>query len=60
MTYTEIKQSVINDIGSSFWVKNALVDLEKRDIIDAMNDVNILSIALKKKWEEIKNQRPLK
>ena len=49
---SEIKEEIIHGFGVSYWVKNALEQLEKRDAVNALNDVTVLRLWAKKRFEE--------
>jgi len=44
----------MSDPTISFWLKKALEDLAKRDILDALQDANTLHLVLQEDWNRIK------
>ena len=51
MTSAEIKKSFDNP-ATSYWLKNAISQADKRDILDAMLDADLLLCYLKTKAKE--------
>jgi len=41
-SYDDISNNIKEDRCSSFWLKNAIEAIEKRDILDMMNDIAML------------------
>lgn len=41
-TYMQRRAAILDDRSASFWLKGALMALEVRDPVDAINDVEIL------------------
>lgn len=53
MTYEEMKHEALGCFSSSEWLKKAIKELERRDILDAFKDVEFLAVMLNKKWQNI-------
>ena len=51
MTSNEIRNS-LNNPATSFWLKTAVKEMDKRDIVDALRDVNILKLYLEARLTE--------
>ena len=47
---TPTTDQILADPCVSFWAKQAIRDLDKRDICDAMRDVELLTRCLDEKW----------
>lgn len=47
--YAEKKAEIMNDISVSYWCKKAIEELDRRDILDALNDLELLNKTLKLK-----------
>lgn len=54
-SFSELKERINNSKVSSFWLKQAFVELDNRDVLDAINDLSYLLDVFKVKWEEAKN-----
>lgn len=52
-TSTDMKQRVLQDPAASFWLQQRIVELDNRDVVDALHDVVYLTRFLKTKFEEI-------
>ena len=53
MNYTEQRDKILTDPASSRWVCQALRDLDKRDVCDALNELEQLSELMTLKFEEV-------
>lgn len=42
ITFEEYKQMISANIGSSRWLRKAIDELDKRDVVDAINDLEYL------------------
>ena len=42
MSYEEMREKLLSDASSSNWIKKALLDLEMRDVVDGLNDLELL------------------
>lgn len=52
-TYKQIAKDILADYSASIWIKNAIIGLECRDIVDVLNDLDLLrKIYLKKSKEK--------
>ena len=54
MTYKQIHTILINP-ATSYWLRTAIQSCEQRDIVDAINDVEVLMEVLKFRLNEIQN-----
>lgn len=52
MSYISKKADILSDIGVSEWAKRAIMELGNRDILDALNDLELLQNTLMLKWYE--------
>ena len=52
--YDEITRDIQASLSASFWVKQAFKDLGERDVVDALNDVELLKDVLMVKWRELR------
>lgn len=41
-SYQEIKNCIAVDLSASYWLKNAIQALDKRDPVDALKDAEVL------------------
>lgn len=53
-TSSELMQEIIQAHDVSYWLKRAIKELEKRDINDVLNDIELLHEIFSLKFEEIK------
>lgn len=53
MSYARMKAGLESDRATSFWLREALAALERRDPVDAVSDASILAIAARKRFEEV-------
>jgi len=53
MEYTEIKNTLISNPAISFWFKEAVKELEKRDICDCLGDIEALHALFTLKMKEM-------
>ena len=51
--YQHQAETIMIDPGASYWLKVALADCLRRDIVDALNDVEVLRDILAEKLKEI-------
>lgn len=49
----DVKQRILNDPASSYWLQNALRGLEKRDPVDALRDTEALRHYVKSLLAEV-------
>ncbi len=54
MTYAERKRAILEDQASSFWLKEAVAKLERRDVVDAFSDCQQLVALCQARWGESK------
>ena len=52
MTYAERKRQILEDISSSFWLKEQIAKLERRDVLDAFSDCQQLVALCQARWDE--------
>lgn len=55
-TYEQIKTGIMNAKGTSDWIKNAVDNLEGRDIWEVLCDLSLLKKMFDIKFEEILDQ----
>jgi hypothetical protein len=48
----EMKQGLLQDFGTSKWLKRALQEADDRDMVDMLNDVEILALYLNRRLDE--------
>ena len=48
--YSEKMREVLTSGSASNWVKLALIDLTNRDVLDALNDVELLKDLMMLRW----------
>lgn len=53
MEYSEEKVKVLSNPTVSFWLKNAIEALDKRDPVDSLVDVECLKGLMNLRWREI-------
>lgn len=53
--YEEEKVKIMGNMASSFWLRNSIRELDKKDIVDALVDVEKLHELLQLKWEGLIN-----
>lgn len=53
-TSSELTQEILLAHDVSYWLKRAIEELEKRDINDVLNDIELLHKIFSLKFEEIK------
>ncbi len=46
------KENILDHPASSNWIKAALIQLEKRDVCDALDDLDMLKIYFEKKFDK--------
>ncbi|MFA5426672.1 MAG: hypothetical protein WC279_00515 [Sulfurimonas sp.] len=54
-TSSELIQEILLAHDVSHWLKRVIIELEKRDIIDVLDDIELLHKIFSLKFEEIKN-----
>jgi len=47
------REQILNDPSASNWLKENLTQLEKRDICDALDDLELLNQYFQDKWKAI-------
>jgi hypothetical protein len=52
--YPERAREVVKDLGSSDWIKKAIVDLDRRDIVDVLNELELLQELFVEKFDYMK------
>lgn len=52
-TYAQLKLQLILDPSTSFWMKNAINTLERRDPLDAVSDVEVLLSLMQMRADEV-------
>ncbi len=52
--YEYVRSVVLSRSDTSYWLRAALVDLEERDPVDAMNDLDVLKGLLERRFDELK------
>ena len=52
--YQKIKSDIFKEIGCSDWLKRAIEELDERDVVDALHDIEALTQVFEQKWREIK------
>lgn len=45
-------EEVLDDRASSFWLKEAILELKHRDILDALNDAELLAQLMRQRYDE--------
>ena len=55
--YEYVRSVVLSRSDTSYWLRAALVDLEGRDLVDAINDVDVLRGLLEKRFDEFKSRQ---
>lgn len=45
-----LRKSILSDFAASFWLKDAIRAMDKRDILDAIADAEALTAVLKEKY----------
>lgn len=53
MTYTELKERYISHPAISYWLKDRIKEIEQRDIVDFIVDLNILMKVAQARKEEV-------
>jgi len=48
-------ENILDDLAASFWLKNALRSALNRDPVDALNDAEVLVVALKERLDFVVN-----
>jgi len=48
-------ENILDDPAASFWLKNALRSALNRDPVDALNDAEVLVVALKERLDFVVN-----
>lgn len=51
-SYADMKARIESEPEYSFWLREALLALEKRDVVDAWRDAEILAAAARKRMDE--------
>ncbi len=49
-------ENILDDPAASFWLKNALRSALDRDPVDALNDAELLVVALKERLDFVFNE----
>lgn len=49
-------ENILDDLAASFWLKNALQAALNRDPVDALNDAELLVVALKERLDFVFNE----
>ena len=52
-TFTERRALLLNSESSSYWVKEAFYDLDRRDVVDVIGDLNLLILTFETKFNEM-------
>ena len=47
------REQILNSMGTSFWAKDSLKQLENRDICDVLNDLDMLKEHFQHKFDEL-------
>ncbi len=45
---------ILSDPASSYWLKYAVVEAHKRDVVDALHDAELLAAILKRRLDKIR------
>ena len=53
MKYIEMKEEIMKDLVASKWIKNAVKELEERDVVDVLNELYYLREMFGKRYEEL-------
>ncbi len=53
---TPMCENILDDPATSFWLKNALRSALNRDPVDALNDAEVLVVALKERLDFVFNE----
>lgn len=48
-----LEDSIVNDPGASFWLKEQLSNTKRRDPVDALNDAEALVLVLKERLQSM-------
>lgn len=48
-----LKEQILGDASASYWLKGAIVALDKRDPLDALRDAEVLVMVLKDRWNNL-------
>lgn len=51
--YEKLKKAYQTAIDCSHWLFDAIDDLEKRDVVDALHDIEALTQIFEAKWKEL-------
>lgn len=60
LDYDSLKSLIVHDPSTSYWLVRAIQALEKRDPLDAEDDVNTLAELAKKRSQELLDSAQLK
>lgn len=53
MQIDQVKSAILKDPAASYWLKDAIVSLDDRDVVDALHDSKTLVMFLQHKFSEI-------
>lgn len=53
MTHDKLTTQILNCSGASYWLKQQLVELNKRDISDVLRDLDVLKLVFEKQLDEL-------
>jgi hypothetical protein len=56
MKYVDKAKEILRDGSTSYWLKDAIRTLNNRDVIDALNDIEVLQELLVMKFDEAKKR----
>ena len=55
-TFDNLSAEILNDYAPTKWLKKAIKDLNERDVVDVLNELEILTHIFKMKFKEITNK----
>jgi hypothetical protein len=58
-SYQQMKDEILNEPSNSFWIKNAIAELENRDPLDVLADLTLLNDLMTERYIEVKTENEL-
>lgn len=52
--YVREVEKIIHDHSTNYWLRKVVYELDQRDVMDSINDLNVLQNLMQLKWEALK------
>jgi hypothetical protein len=51
-TFQDLKTEIFDDLGASYWIRDAIDDLDMRDVVDVLHELDVLKELFWRKYKE--------